>query len=165
MGCSLSAPATGGFSVDSPCANVCGRLRGGEAGRQPTSWGYYSTPVRILQGGVAEALPWTDGLVLTCALLQRRVWLGLRRCPTRSALRRFPGQGDSPCTPGGNQGFPAPSFERQVRPSLSIAGDSLYSPAGAAPPAPCLGERGSERGRSQFLIGERAGLASLRRMV
>ena len=34
-------------------------------------------------------------------LLQRRGWLGLRRYPARSALQRFPVQGDSPCTPGG----------------------------------------------------------------
>ena len=42
-----------------------------------------------------EGSPWTDGLILACALLQGRDWLGLRRYPARSALRRFPEQGDS----------------------------------------------------------------------
>ena len=34
-----------------PSAHVCGRLLGREAGRWPTSWGYHSTSVRILQWG------------------------------------------------------------------------------------------------------------------
>ncbi len=165
-------------------------------------WGYSSTIVRILQvRGVGGGSSWTEGLVVACVVLQRRVWLGLRRCPARTTLRRFWVQGDSPCTPGGgcapctllggemgaafsrlppgakvgdkmrlldgwfcfglrppsaeglawpaplshlptlqrfwvqgdspctsrrSIGFPAPSFERQVRLSLSIAGDSLY---------------------------------------
>ncbi len=44
---------------------------------------------------------WTEGFVVACALLQPRVWLGLRRYPARSTLQRFWKQGDSPCTPGG----------------------------------------------------------------
>ncbi len=51
-GTSLSAPATGGFSVVSPSPNVCDRLQGREAGRGPTSWGHYSTFVLILQVGL-----------------------------------------------------------------------------------------------------------------
>ena len=58
-------------------------------------------------GGVAGAsdsgvrpLMGTDGFVLACALDQRRVWLGVRCCPTGPPSNVF-GQGDSPCTPGG----------------------------------------------------------------
>ena len=43
------------------------------------------------------------------------------------------------CTPGGNPWFPAPSFERQARPSLGIAGDSLYPGGGGAPLHPAWG--------------------------
>ncbi len=70
-----------------PSAHVCGRLLGREAGRGPTSWGYYSTPVRILQWG--WGITWGDGFVLACALHQRRVCIGLRRYPARSTLQRF----------------------------------------------------------------------------
>ena len=125
-----SAPLQQGDSLwISPSAHVCGRLRGGEAGRQPTSWGHYSTPVRILQvGGGRDWLRppmGTDGLVLACALHQRKglAWPApLSHLPT---LQRFWKQGDSPCTPAGTK----------------------------RPLPPGLGERGSERGRSQFLIG------------
>ncbi len=81
-----------------PSAHVCGRLLGREAGRWPTSWGYYSTPVRILQGG--WGITWTDGIVLACAFLQRRVWFGLRRCPTCPPSNVF-GYRGTRCTPGG----------------------------------------------------------------
>ncbi len=94
----------------------------------PPHWGHYSTPVRILQWGVGGALPGRRVLVWRAPLSHR---------PT---LQRFPGQGDTPCTPGGNQGFPAPSLGRQVRPSLSIAGDTLYPRRGLRPLHPLLGE-------------------------
>ncbi len=67
----------------SPCPNVCGGLEGREAGRGSTSWGHYSTSVRNLQWG--GGITWKEGLVLACVLLQRRVRLGLRRYPARSA--------------------------------------------------------------------------------
>ena len=53
-----SAPLPQGDSLWlAPSAHVCGRLREREAGRGPTSWGYHSTPVRILQWGVGQRLP------------------------------------------------------------------------------------------------------------
>ena len=51
LGCSLSAPATGGFSVVSPqcsCMRQAPRRRSGPAAH---FMGYHSTIVRILQGG------------------------------------------------------------------------------------------------------------------
>ena len=87
-----------------------GKLQGRGAGRWSTSWAYYSTNVRILQGG--GGITWTDGLVVACALLEERVWLGLRRYPAHSALRRFGVQGDTlyprrrlrPLHPAGERG-------------------------------------------------------------
>ena len=94
----------------SPCPNVCGRLEGREAGWGSTSWGYYSTTVRILQWG--GGITWKEGLVLACVLLQRRVRLGLRCCPTgppsnifgNRGTRCTPGGGCAPCTPLGERG-------------------------------------------------------------
>ena len=53
------------------------------------------------------------GFVGACAILQRRVWLGVRRCPTGPPSNVF-----------GNRGTPP------------------VPPAGAAPPAPCWGREG-----------------------
>ncbi len=50
---SPDAPPQGDSLWIPPVHNVCGRLQGREAGRGPTSWGHYSTIVRILQWGVA----------------------------------------------------------------------------------------------------------------
>ena len=55
----------------------------------------------------------TDGFVLACALDQRRVWLGVRRCPTWPTLQRFLVQGDTPCTPGGGCAPCTPLGERR----------------------------------------------------
>ena len=101
-----------------PSAHVCGRLLGREAGRGPTSWGTIAHLFVFYKGGVtgaadsgARPLMGTDGFVLACALHQRRVWLGLRRCPTGPPSNVFWYRGTPP-----------------------------VPPAGAAPPAPCLGE-------------------------
>ena len=123
-------------------AHVCGRLRGGEAGRLPTSWGYYSTIVRILQGGVAEALP--GRMVLFWPAPSFRGGSGLADAVVPPAHPpTFSRTGGHAVTPGGNQGFPAPSFERQVRLSLSIAGDTLYPRRGLRPPHPAWGRDGA----------------------
>ena len=70
--------------------------------------GYHSTIVRILQGGCGRGSPWTDGLVLACALDQRRVWLGVRRCPTCPPSNVFRNRGTR-CTPGGGGGAAPPA--------------------------------------------------------
>ena len=57
---SPDAPPQGDSLWIPPVHNVCGRLQGREAGRGPTSWGYYSTIVLILQwgdGGVVQRFP------------------------------------------------------------------------------------------------------------
>ena len=73
-----------------------------------------------------------------CPSTEGSVWPApLSHLPT---LQRFWRQGDSPCTPGGNQGFPAPSFEETGEASAQHCGGHAVSPAGAAPPAPRLGE-------------------------
>ena len=74
LGCSLSAPATGGVHRESPCPNICGRLREREAGRLPTSWCHYSTRVRILQVGWGRM---EDSSGYGHALGERRVSGGL----------------------------------------------------------------------------------------
>ncbi len=91
LGCSLSAPATGGFSVVSPqcaCMRQAPRRRSGPAAH---FMGYHSTIVRILQGGCG--ITWTGGLVVACALLQRGDWLGVRRCPTGPPSDAFGNRG------------------------------------------------------------------------
>ena len=117
LGCSLSAPATGGVHRESPCPNICGRLREREAGRLPTSWDIIAHLFVFCKGGVAGAPDsgvrppmGTDGLVVACALHQRRVWLSVRRCPTGPPSNVFRNRGTPP-----------------------------VPPAGAQPPAPCLG--------------------------
>ena len=65
-GCSLSAPATGGLSMVSP--QYIRYAAGSEKEKRawgPLHWGYYSTPVRILQWG--GGITWTEGLVVACA--------------------------------------------------------------------------------------------------
>ncbi len=85
----------------------------------------------------------TDGFGLACALHQRGDWLGLRRCPTGPPSNVFGNRGTPPVPPGGNQGFPAPSCERQVKLSLRIAGDSLYPRRGRSPLHPAWGGTGA----------------------
>ena len=92
--------------------------------------GYHSTIVRILQGGGGVAVEaraaaaagrreGRGGFVLACALFQGKVWLGLRRYPTCPPSNVFRNRGTPP-----------------------------VPPAGAARPAPCLGEGGGLRGGS-----------------
>ena len=82
--------------------------------------GTIAHPFGFCKGGMAGAPDsgirppmGTDGFVLACALDQGRVWLGVRRCPTGPPSDVF-----------GNRGTPP------------------VPPAGAAPPAPCLGMEG-----------------------
>ena len=98
LGCSLSAPATGGFSVVSPQCSCMRQAPGKRSGPVADFMGYHSTIVRILQGG--WGITWADGLVVACALHQRRVRLGLRRCPTCPPSNVFQNRGTR-CTPGG----------------------------------------------------------------
>ena len=120
LGCSLNAPATGGCSVFSLQWSMyaAGSEKEKRAGC-PLHGDTIAHPFVFCNGGVAGASDsgvrppmGTDGLVLACALDQRRVWLGLRspsakglawRAPLshRPTLQRFWKQGDSPCTPGG----------------------------------------------------------------
>ena len=111
---------------DSPSPNVCGRLEGREAGQWPTSWGYYSTTVRILQGG--GGITWKEGLVLACVLLQRRVRLGLHRYPARSAWRVQTLANLPPSTGAGTEQPPAPR--------MGNGGVGVCSPGASGPASP-----------------------------
>ena len=98
LGCSLSAPATGGFSVVSPqYIRYAAGSKEEKRAWGPLHGGTIAHPFVLCKRGLGA-----EGRVVLYSqrLLQRRVWLGLRRYPARSALRRFRGQGDSPCTPG-----------------------------------------------------------------
>ena len=136
LGCSLNAPATGGCSVFSlQCSLYAAGSEKEKRAGGPLHWGHHSTLVRILQGGVGGArtsasarrwgwmiLSWpapsfSGGIGLACAVLQRRDWLGLRRCPT---------------------GPPSDVFRNRGTPPVP--------PAGAQPPAPRWGGRGEEVG-------------------
>ena len=136
-------------------------LQGREAGRRPTSWGYYSTIVRILQwggrasdSGVRPPMG-TDGFVLACALLQRRVWLGVRRCPTCPPSNVFGYRGCPPVPPAGAAPLhPAWRDEEGAVVPPSPPSDAFgnrgthHTPAEATPPAPCVGTEG---GQGRFL--------------
>ncbi len=79
------AAAIGAFNMDSPSANVCGRLQGREAGRRPTSWRNDSTKVRIMQEG--ERREGTPGGLF-------RDFLGLLHRPRKiRSTARFPKDG------------------------------------------------------------------------
>ena len=163
LGCSLSAPATGGFSVVSPqcihvcgrlrgacalqrhwlrshasseglapwvvpsallpqgdslwlapSAHVCGRLRGGEAGRLPTSWDIIAHLFVFCKGVLAAAGPG-------------------RRVPC-CGLRPPSAEGPAWRAPLSHLLHP-PTF-------LEYRGTTPVPPAGAAPPAPRLGDGG-----------------------
>ena len=120
LGCSLSAPATGGFSVVSPSALCMRQAPRREGGRRPTSWGYYSTMFVFCKGsgafwagadsGVrsAEGLAWAPPPAFTA--LQ---WLGGRRCPTGPPSYVFGNRGTPPVPPAG-AAPPAPRWGNGV---------------------------------------------------
>ncbi len=112
MGCSLSAPATGGFSVVSLQGTMYaagsekekragGRLHGGTIAQLFVFCkGELGGVGRWGSSGWGGGREGKDGLVLACALHQRRVWLGVRRCPTGPPSNVFRNRGTR-CTPGG----------------------------------------------------------------
>ncbi len=119
LGCSLSAPATGGFSMVSPqcsCMRQAPRRRSGPGAHFME---YHSTIVRILQGG-AEASPEAGG--------RDGGWVGLL-WPTPS----YSGGSGLACAAIP----PAPPSN-----VFRYRGTPPVPPAGAAPPAPCLGNGG-----------------------
>ena len=127
LGCSLSAPATGGFSVFSLQCNMyaAGSEKEKRAGGR-LHGGYYSTLVRILQWGVGIA--WTEGLVVACAAIPPAPpsdVFGYR------GTRCTPGGGCAPCTPLG---------ERRRRRLLTWRIGTRFL---AFPPAPPGGTSGS----------------------
>ena len=81
-------------------------------------WGYSSTIVRILQEGGGAS--WTGRLVAASVVLQRRVWLGLRRCPTGPPSNVFRNRGTPPVPPAGA----AP-----LHPAWGRHGGSVFSPS------------------------------------
>ena len=107
LGCSLSAPATGGFSVVSPQCSCMRQAPRKRSGPGADFMGYHSTTVRILQGGGC----FLDG-GSCCGLrppsAEGQAWL--RRCPACPPSNVFRNRGTPP-----------------------------VPPAGAAPPAPCVG--------------------------
>ncbi len=91
LGCSLSAPATGGFSVVSPqyiryaAGSEEEKRAGGPLPRDTIAHSF-----SFCKRGMGSPDGWS---CCSQTLLQRRVWLGLRRYFARSALRRFLGTG------------------------------------------------------------------------
>ena len=139
LGCSLSAPAAGGFSVFSlQCSMYAAGSEKEKRAGCPLHGAIIAHLFVFCKGGVAgppdsggRTSVGTDGLVLACALDQGMVWVGVRRCPTGPPSNVF-----------GNRGTPP------------------VPPAGAAPPAPCFGDRGgsvfSPGASGRFLACQRA---------
>ena len=118
--------------------------------------GYHSTTVRILQGGCGGGpglrrppAEGRDGFVLACALHQRRVWLGGRRCPTGPPSNVIGNRGTPPVPPAGAQP-PAPAGNGAgVAFHLGASGsnEALLSSPG--------GESGSSVAGGRFLTTQR----------
>ena len=129
LGCSLSAPATGGFSVVSPQYIRYAAAPRKRSGPPAHFMGYHSTIVRILQEG--GGITWADGLVVACALLQRMVCFGLRRCPTCPPSNVFRNRGTPPAPPGGALGSLHPPWR-----------DEEGAVVPPSPPSDAFGNRG-----------------------
>ena len=113
-------------------------------------------------GGCAPCTPLGErGFDLACALLQRGVCFGQRRCPTcppsnvleTGGLPLYPGGGCAPCTPLGEGGVVVACALLQRGDWLGLrrcptgppsnvleTGGHAVPPVGAAPPAPRLGD-------------------------
>ncbi len=133
LGCSLSAPATGGCSVFSlQCSMYAAGSEKEKRAGCPLHGGTIAHLFVFCKGGVAGArtpasarrwgrmgLSWPapsfgEGSGLACALLRRRVWLGLRRCPTCPPSNVFGNRGTR-CTPGGGLPSHAPCLVERRR--------------------------------------------------
>ena len=107
LGCSLSAPATGGLSMVSPqyIRYAAGSEKEKRAGGR-LHGGTIAQSFLFCNRAEAEGLTWTECPVAACALLQRKVWLGMGRyppAPPSNVLRNrgtrcTPGGGAAPCT-------------------------------------------------------------------
>ena len=112
--------------------------------------GYYSTPVRILQGGCGRGFPrgggqglGMGGIVLACALLQRGDWLGLRR-PSAGGLA-WPAPLSRPHRPPtflGTGGLAAPpgGTSNSLHPPWRDEEGAVVPPS---PPSDAFGNRGT----------------------
>ena len=121
LGCSLSAPATGGCSVFSL---QCSMYAAGSEEEKRAGCPLHGDIIAQLfvfckgrlAGGLGLRRPPADGdggFVLACALDQGRVWLGGRRCPTCPPSNVFRNRGTPPCTPGGGCAPCTPLGERR----------------------------------------------------
>ena len=180
----------------SPQCYVCGRLRGREAGRQPTSWGYYSTTFVFCNGvwrGPGLRRPPADGDGWFCLGLRPPSAKGLawpaplsrpHRPPTfleTGGLPLYPRRGLRPLHPAwgterawfahlaaeyggkdkmlppywtgglvvacgppsaGGMAWLTPLSRPHHPPTFLGTGGLAVPPAGAAPPAPRLGDGG-----------------------
>ena len=115
-----SAPLPQGDSLWlAPSAHVCGRLLGREAGRWPTSWGYHSTSVRILQWGwqgprtPASARRWGRMVLSWLApSISKGSGLACAAIPPAPPSNVFGNRGTR-CTPGGGA-VPCPLLEGRM---------------------------------------------------
>ena len=149
LGCSLSAPATGGFSVVSLQCNMyaAGSEKEKRAGG-PLHGGTIAHPFVFCKWGIT----WTDGFVWPApSFMGGLAWPApLYHRPT---LQRFWKQGDSPCTPGGGCAPCTLPGERRRRCSLAWRVGMLpnqgkgKNPLLSLPPSTGAGtEGGTDRG-------------------
>ena len=147
LGCSLSAPATGGLSMVSPqyIRYAAGSEKEKRAGGR-LHGGIIAHSFEFYKGGVAEASPEAGGRDWGRAGLlwpapPFRGWSGLACAATPPAPPTdvFQNRGTPPGPPAEHWVLPAPSFGRRVRSSPGIAGDTLYSRWGRSPLHPAWG--------------------------
>ena len=142
LGCSLSAPATGGCSVFSLQCNMY--AAGSEKEKRapgPLHRGTIAQLFVFCNGGVAGALPGRMVLLWRAPSISGGSDLACAAIPPAPPSNVFGNRGTPPVPPAGTKGSLHPPLgdRRDLRSALR---GTRCTPAGAAPPAPGLGNGG-----------------------
>ena len=146
LGCSLSAPATGGLSMVSAVPMYAAGSEKEKRAGGPLHWGHYSTLVRILQWGVGGVLPGRMVLLWSASSFSGGSGLACAVVPPAHPPT-FLETGGPPLHPRREPRVPCTLLRETGEAFAQHCGGLAVPPAGAAPAAPCLGDGGGDRGR------------------